>query len=185
METLITIKTFDIDEVRIDKASPNTERKTQVSRDVVNKFIKFDGERKASIRTEELKKVKPEIDTEDLKKYEENLTLEQVFSKLGKSNAILVKKYGYTSLDVSPETLEKLVNESFEEPLRLIEEQQKEIDSLKEENKRLLDEDRLAKEKQIVNDVVKESVLMRFPVSIDNEDLLQLDEMENNMKLVS
>ena len=137
METLITINSIDIKEVRINTESPKTIRKTQVSKDVIEKFLKFEGTRRASINIDVLKRVKPEINEGELDEYEENLSLDQIFKRLGKSNAILVDKYGYKNLNVSPESFEKAVNESLDEPLKIIEEQKKEIEELKEENKRL------------------------------------------------
>lgn len=137
METLITIKSIDIEEVKINKEKPTTLRRTQVSKDIVSKFIEFNGERKASIKKEDLKKVKPELDIDNLAQYEENLSLEQIFNKLGKSNSILVNKYGYKNLDVPSETLEKAINDSLEQPIKIIEEQQEEIEKLKKENREL------------------------------------------------
>lgn len=190
METLITIKPIDIDEVKINKTNPTTTRKTQVSKDVVEKFLEFKGTRKASINLSALKKVKPEINTDGFSEYEENLTLDQIFKKLGKSNAILVSKYGYTNLNVSPESLEKAVNESLEEPLKIIKQQEEEINLLKEENKKLLRETKAIKEtiedskKEIINTNLNN--IIDYPmIDDDNLDDLSLDEIDDNYKLVA
>lgn len=177
METLITIKPINIEEVKINKTNPTTIRKTQVSKEVVEKFLEFKGARRASINVDALQKVKPEINANNFSKYEENLSLEQIFKKLGKSNAILVDKYGYTNLNVSPESLEKAVNDSLEEPLEIIKHQEEEINKLKEENSKLLRENNAVKE--TINEIV-------FPISYsDNPDNLPIDEIEDDIKLVA
>ena len=179
METLITIKPIDIEEVKINKTNPTTIRKTQVSKEVVEKFLEFKGARRASINVDALQKVKPEINANNFSKYEENLSLEQIFKKLGKSNAILVDKYGYTNLNVSPESLEKAVNDSLEEkiPLEIIKHKEEEINKLKEENSKLLRENNTVKE--TINEIV-------FPISYsDNLDNLPIDEIEDDIKLVA
>jgi hypothetical protein len=180
METLMTIKSIDINDVKINKTTPNTSKRTRISKDILEKLKEFTGDRKASIDIEKLKQLKPNLNPEKLSEYEENFSLEQIFKKLGKSNAILVNKFGYTNLDVSPETLEKAVTESLQEPLKIIEELQEENAKLQEENANL---------KEIVGIKDNENNVVNFKYYLDDNNLddlsYDMDDIDDDIKLIA
>ena len=106
MDTVITIRPFDLENVVMFKESSNvpaTNRQVQIKEEIVNKLSLFNREQKGVISKSELEKIKPS---------EEEFSPINVINKLAKSVALAAKS-GYKELDVSKEEFEKLIDSIF------------------------------------------------------------------------
>lgn len=122
MEKIITFKPLELDEVRVEKASPITGKRSKITKDIILKFENFNEIKKGAIEEEELLAIKPGLDVASLPEYEENLNLDKLITKIEKANKVL-RKYGYVNLCISPDNVRSLINEKSS--------------SLEEENRKL------------------------------------------------
>ena len=112
MDVLITIKPFNLENKIIRKNTtrvPMTIRKSQIDNDVAEKFRRFNCEKKGIIDSYVLYSIKPEL-VISFPKYEKELSLEEIISRLAKSNALISEKYGRKDLAVSPEQFSKALD---------------------------------------------------------------------------
>lgn len=117
MDTLITIKPFDLEQKVIRKNTtriPGTIRKSQIDNEVANKFRSFDKVKKGVISSDVIYSIKPELII-TFPKFQEKISLETAIKRLAISNVLISEKYGRKDLKVTPEQLDRVLNEVLNE----------------------------------------------------------------------
>lgn len=186
METLITIRPFDIEKKVIRKNTtrvPGTIRKTQIDTEVANKFKSFDKVKKGVISSKVIYSIKPELII-TFPRYKEKINFATAVKRLAISNVLITEKYGRKDLKVTPEQLGKALDKFIEEKgINLSDKTNKNLtEQVSSLEKQIQEKDELIEKQQKEINELKRKEIIYTTVINEYEDNEQL---ENDIKLVA
>lgn len=180
MDTLITIKPFDLENKIIRKrtTNPGTIRKSQIDNEVAIKFKNFDKTKKGVISSDVIYNIKPELII-TFPKYEEKINFATAIKRLAISNVLISEKYGRKDLKVTPKQLEKSLDELIDKEKINVKSEisSEEIKNLKQE---IQNKDNLIKSQEEEIKELKRKEIVLKTVLDEYEDNEQL---KNNIKV--
>ena len=136
MSRIIDIKDIknEIDEVYTTTSNPGTKRRYAVDLKYVSELIKFEGEKKAVISSEEISRIKPEFNGK-LKKYQ--ISIEEIIKNMGYLNGLASLDSNLRKYSINPKDFEEVITEQFDKYVKISNEKDQRINELEQQIKKL------------------------------------------------